>query len=297
MADAASQNVVTTAQPPNFQLPSLQRLMGFANNIVEKPRRFFPGPTVAPQNQFQTGAQQAALDFAQGASAPLASNIIGANQFTTTSVLDPASNPFLQAAAQNAAFPIARNFEQSILPSIRQGAAASGNSGSSRQGIAEGLAAQATADAIQRATTDIFNQGFQSSLDASLKSQALAPSVLGLGVLPAQIQAGVGDALQGQQQAELQGAIDRFNFGQLEPTLRAQDFQNLIGGNFGGTTTSAGTAQGAQPSSFERVLAGGSLGLSLADTLAGTGLFGGATAGQIAPFSTAGGALLSLLFG
>jgi hypothetical protein len=295
---SGTQNVTTTAQPPSFQMPSLQRLMGFANTIAETPLQTFPGQTTAPFTPEQVGAQQNLVNFAQGSAAPLVSQAIAANQFGLGPMLDPASDPTFQATLQNAAFPIVRNFQQEILPSIISQTQGAGQSaGDSRSQIAQGLAAQAAIDSIANQSTQLAAAQRSDVLDAFTKSQALAPSLISAGTIPATIQGSVGDIRQGFNQGLLNDAINQFNFQQQEPTARAQTFQNLIGGNFGGTTQSQGTARGAQPSTFESILSGALFGANAAPGLANTGLFGSFTAGQLAPFTIGTGALLGAFFG
>lgn len=76
---------------------------------------------------------------------------------------------------------IGRTFQQQILPGIRSDAIGMGGFGGSRQGIAEGVAAQGAFDAFSRGATDIYGQNAQMAQQAAIGGGGL----LGQGALGA----------------------------------------------------------------------------------------------------------------
>ncbi len=119
---------------------------------------------------------------------------------------------------------INRNFQRNIMPSINQGAALTGTSGGSRQGIAQGLAA---GDANDRAT-DFVNQMQSNNWGQQMQNQ--------LGAYGQQA------ALQGQQNTAQSGAMNQ-----------AQQLSNLGFGNQYGNLASYSSLVGGPT-----VLGGGS---------------------------------------
>lgn len=278
-----NQNVVTKSQPPDFQLGNLNKLMSEAGKYLAGPTpTYFPGSTVAGQRPEQIAGQNQVVDYATGNLPDLTSNAIASNQFSLGAAMDPGSNPYLLATAENAAVPILRGFEQIDRPEIQNQALAAGQFGGSRQGIAEGIAGQGALDAVARNTYGLFNDAYARGQDNAIKAQAIAPSLLGAGTLPGTLVSGVGDVQQGQTQNELNDQVNRFNFDQNADLAQLQQFQNLIGGNFGGTTTSQGTAQqSSSRSPLSGALGGASLGASIGSVIPGLGTGWGAAVGGV----------------
>lgn len=180
----------------------------------------------------QVAGQENALSAARGLS-PLISGAQSANQFLLGDVLNPASNPFLAASARAATQPIFEGLTQNILPAIRGEAALTGNVGSSRQGIAEGLAAQGAQRTAGDISTNIFSGGFGQGLNALIQGLQLAPQSAQFGLLPSQIQQQVGGQRRELRQEEA-----------LNPFLQAQRFQGLLGGPIIESRTEPGGGSG-----------------------------------------------------
>ena len=110
------------------------------------------------------------------------------------------SNPFLSALMQQAGgdpalvnqqigqlqADLGRSFQQEVLPGISRYAAGVGALGGSRQGVAEGIAAQGFADAFSRGATDIYSADAQRRLQAGVSGGGLLTQGLlgGLSSLP-----------------------------------------------------------------------------------------------------------------
>jgi hypothetical protein len=76
---------------------------------------------------------------------------------------------------------LGRNFQQNLMPGIRRDAIGLGGFGGTRQGVAEGIAAQGTQDAFARGATQIYGQNAQMAQDAGIAGGNL----LGQGALGA----------------------------------------------------------------------------------------------------------------
>jgi len=140
-------------------------------------------------------------------------------------------NPFLQSAISEANKTLGRDFRQQTMPDINAGAVSMGPGalGGSRAGVAEGLAKQGLADAMQRQTTNLASQGYQAGIGEMGQAQGRQNEMyrLGLtqlpqlyqqayqaGLMPGQTQFGFGQTLAGiggAQQAQNQGLADWYN--------------------------------------------------------------------------------------
>lgn len=92
-----------------------------------------------------------------------------------TSTLDPVIN--------NASRRLSENFNQSVLPNIRSGATAAGQYGSSRQGIAEGLASQSLGNSMSDLYSNMYNSAYNT---AQSNMYGTANNMAGLGLSNAQ---------------------------------------------------------------------------------------------------------------
>ena len=93
---------------------------------------------------------------------------LGGNQFTDQlagmATYDPTR---VSANIDQLGADLGRQFNQQIMPGITSEAIGLGGMGGSRQGVAEGIAAQGVADALARGSTDIINQERARNLQAA----------------------------------------------------------------------------------------------------------------------------------
>jgi hypothetical protein len=92
------------------------------------------------------------------------------NFLTSGAALNPETNPFLKSSIKAATRPMVDTLLEDMLPSIRGEAATSGNFGSSRQGIAEGLAIGRTNRNIGDVAASMANENYGRGLDAMSKA-------------------------------------------------------------------------------------------------------------------------------
>lgn len=251
----------------------------------------YPGPqpqqpsawTVAGQN---TLAQQGGV--AQGQ----------ANQATNYSswLMGPAqyaeANPYLQSAIGAATRPITQAYSGAggALSQIRSGSVGAGQYGSSRQGIAEGLAAQGYEQAVADTAARMSNANYMAAQEAGQRALALTPQTMQAGLMPAQIYSAIGQQQEAYgANAEDYAAAQR-GWEMNAPWAALQNYANIVfGGSAPGSTT---TGDVAGPNRALTALSGAAAGGMLGSMAAG------ASAGSIAPgWGTAIGAGIGLLAG
>lgn len=266
--------------------PEQEKILGLAMPGVEKfaatvPQRY-GGSTVAGFDPLQTAGQNSAVNAA-GAQGTVAAGAAGAENNLLTNIWDPSQNPNLKGAIDSAVRPIQENLTQSTLPAIRGEAVSTGNFGSSRQGIAEGLASQGASRQIGDTSAKVAEDLYGTNIDAQLKALGLAPTVQGAQVAPATTLSGVGDVKQNMAQQLLGQDVSNFNYDQLAPFLQSQELISLLGTIPGGSTVTTGNAPTTNPamSALGGAAAGASLGSAL---LPGVGTGIGAGAGALLPF-------------
>lgn len=118
------------------------------------------------------------------------------------------NNPAFQAALQSAIRPVTQQYQETVLPSIRQGAQEAGQMGGSRQGIAEGLAARGYQDTVGDISANMGNQAYAQGLQALQASGQLGQGLTsqGLGALSGAGALGAGlGSLAGQLQTSTAG--------------------------------------------------------------------------------------------
>ncbi|MEY4636515.1 MAG: hypothetical protein RJA55_2313 [Acidobacteriota bacterium] len=178
-------------------------------------------------------------------------------------------NPYLAAQANAMTDQVSRRFNQQIAPSIRRNAVATGGFGGSRQGIAEGMAAQGAQDALTGGLANLYSSGYQADRGYDLGMGGLYNQGRSLDMQQARLggdlftqglnnSIGVGNALyesgQREQMAPWQNSIN--------PYLNAI---SLLAGNSGTTSTGGQTGGGL----------GGALGGGIAGAQLYKLLFGG----------------------
>lgn len=215
-------------------------------------------------------------------------------QFLTQQAPYAGSNPYLQSYMKAAADPLIEQYQEQILPSLGDSASMAGQYGSSRQGIAEGIATKGLLDDISRQNTGLAQAGYTSGLEAMMGGLGLglrgdiaqqqqlgnmlgmAPEMAALGLMPSQALGQIGQQRQGQVQNLINDMMGRYNFYQQAPQQNLQNYASLIQGlNPGGGTTTATTptSQGGLAGMLGGALGGAQMGSDLFNVF--SGLFGG----------------------
>ena len=305
----ATQNVVTTAKP--YQAPFLDYGFEQAKELYQNGApSYFPGQTVAGFTDAQIQALNALQGFAPGSvnamnnigqqfaggAAPAmnaAMSVAGAaapqaNMMTMDQLnqYQPMINQMVDASTRQGM----RTYNEQFNPQLNAAAAASGNLGSSRAGIAQGIAQRGIAENAQnvgaQAMNNLFNQGNNMNLananlqlntmgqnlnaanslanmaqtGAGLQAQADALTEAGL-----QTNLNAGTAFQDMNQANIDADIQKYNYDQNKDMNFLANYINLVNGNYG--TTQNQTMNTKDPSLGRQLL-------SVGTNLAGAYLMG-----------------------
>lgn len=229
---------------------------------------------VQPMNALQKQGQNMALDAAKGAQTDIAKNAAGGSDFLLNKALFPETNPALAKTIDAATRPIQQNLMEETLPGLRSGAAVSGNYGSSRQGIAEGLASGRASQAIGDTGAKVANANYQAGLDAMTKALGLAPQTQAMQATPGLTVSGVGEVQQAQKQAERDANLARYFFNNQIPLTKATNLTALANGQPGSTTA---TSSSGSTGLLQGALGGAGLG----SAIPGIGTIGGAGIGAL----------------
>lgn len=155
------------------------------------PNTTYLGPAPTPASPETQLAQNVGLATGVGAAGVIPS-ALGATNFALTDAPYASSNPYLQDAINAAIAPQAEAFTRTVMPSLRLGGMQTGTVGSSRQGVAEGLAAGEFARNIGRTATGMASEGYKTGLDFMGSTLRNLPSVMSGISSPASMISGVG---------------------------------------------------------------------------------------------------------
>jgi hypothetical protein len=200
-------------------------------------------------------------------------------------VLYPGSNPALRQTIAASVRPITESYVDpgGVMSQIRTGAGQAGQYGSSRQGVAEGIAAGRYADAVGDTAAKVATEGYNKGLDTFGRTLAFTPQALGATSFPAQTLASVGASVEGRAQEQAAFEEAQRMWGINYPWIPLQNYANIVYG--GGSSGSTAKTSGGGMTSGQQLaggLSGAMTGLSMAGMLgsipglAGAGGAGGA---------------------
>lgn len=241
-----------------------------------------------------TGGQQATPAAAPAATpAPAAvqsmPGLIGQTHQTFSDILsrpqNVADDPIIAAAADAATAPVFRQLEEEVLPGISRGATGAGQLGSSRQGIAEGLATGRAAQTAQETRADLYARYLGEAQRSQLQAMGAGGQMANLSTAPDRLALDIGNQRQAYEQSLMDEQRRRFQeFAGKPQADLSQYLSNLTAQT--GISGAGGTSQ-----------TGGQRGPSTAGRLAGGALSGLGTYAMLgmnpvtAPFAMAGGLL------
>lgn len=253
----------------NLAMPGVTQ---FAANVPQR----YQGSTVAGFDPSQTAGQEGALGSARTQTDLARSGADTSNFWNSNAPWLPQNNPALQGSIDAATRAITNTLLESALPAIRDSAERTGNFGSSRQGIAEGLATGRAAQAVGDTTAKIVNDNYATNTGNQLKALGLLPQTIGAQTMGDVTTSGVGDVRQSLTQALLGERVGNFNYDQLAPFLQSKEIMSLLTGIPGGTNVA--TASTPQGNPLTSALGGAAAGASLGSAIfpgAGTAIGGG----------------------
>jgi len=228
------------------------------------------------------------MQGAQGAAGQLQGDVLAAQQFGLGGSLtadyekaireglgaaDVGNNPYVQGMMDTNSRNLNQNLQENVLPSLRRGYAGSGQYGSSRQAIAEGLAARGTQEAIGDQNSNIllnsYNQGINArgqtlgqGLDLTTRALTLAPQTYQTSLFPGQVQQGAGQTYRRDTDRAL-----------MEPYNRLGAYAGTVQGAQGVGSQGMSQSPYEQSSPLLGALGGGLIGSGIGSSIGGS-LFG-----------------------
>jgi hypothetical protein len=264
---------VQKADPWVGQQPYLTDIFGEAQRLYRQgPMQFYPGQTYAMPSEKTLTAEAMIAQEALGGQQAMAQQVAQAQQFGLMQPQLLQYNPYLAGATEAALRPVYGQ-AQGLLQQARRGATQAGQLGGTRQAILE---QGVIADYLQKAgdiSSQMYSKAYQDAIDAQQRAISLAPSVMQMGLAPAQTLGQVGLAEQARQQQAIDEARARFEFGQQAPMQALRDYSAIAAGSILPPTTTA-TQTGGDPSFMQRAVGGSLLGLGAYGAGTSAGLIG-----------------------
>ena len=204
--------------------------------------QFFPGQTyVSPSEQTQQALQMAQQRAIQG------SPLTGAAQAETLATIQGRGvNPFLAGALEQTNRLAGEQFNRNIQ-NLQSSAASAGRYGSSAMGQQAGQAQDIFARALAEQGGQLAYNSAEAERARQMAAVGAAPQMAQADYADIQRLLSVGGAKEAQSAAELQDAMNRFNFQQNLPQMKLQQYANLYSSApQGSTTTQTATPTGGK---------------------------------------------------
>lgn len=210
-----------------------------------------------------------------------------ARNFLLNSAVNPTNNPALQEGINASQYNLTQNYRNNVIPSISSGMAANNMYGSSRQGVAEGIAAQSYLDQLRNISGSLTHEGYkaglaalaqgfgtasgadvaamQTGIDGRSRVMSATPGVMQSSYMPEQIMEGVKTQELGWRQRWLDTWQQQYYNNLLYPIQAGQAIMNLAWPSTGGSITSGAIGNGAL-----QTMGAVTSGIGAAASLAGT---------------------------
>lgn len=204
--------------------------------------QFFPGQTyVSPSEQTQQALQMAQQRAIAG------SPLTGAAQAETLATIQGKGvNPFLAGALEQTNRLAGEQFNRNIQ-NLQSSAASAGRYGSSAMGQQAGTAQDIFARALAEQGGQLAYNSAEAERARQMAAVGAAPQMAQADYADIQRLLSVGGAREAQSAAELQDAMNRFNFQQNLPQMKLQQYANLYSSApQGSTTTQTATPTGGK---------------------------------------------------
>ena len=256
---------VQKADPWEGQQPYLKDIYAQTGGLYGSGMGYTPysGPRVAGLSDIQRQGMETAYQNILSGNTPAQAAGGMLNKTLQGDYLGGA-NPYLDQVFATSAQNVTDQFNRNILPSIKTAGVQSGMYDSSRQGIAEGLAAGEAQKNLAQLSANIYAPAYESERSRQIQAATLAPS---LSNWDAQQLMGLGGIEQDMMQRELDAMQQYWNEYQQAPWSRLGSYTtNVMGmGTPGGTTST--TQAGAGGFSPTGMLGGAALGAGIGGML------------------------------
>lgn len=235
-------STTTTSIDPTIK-PYVQYGLEEAKRLYETGSpQFFPGQTyVSPSAQTQQALQMAQERAIAG------SPLTGAAQAETLATIQGRGvNPFLAGALEQTNRLAGEDYLRNIQK-LQSGASSMGRYGSAAQGQLTGQAQDVFARALAEQGGQLAYNSAEAERQRQMAAVGAAPQMAQADYADIQRLLSVGGAKEAQSAAELQDAMNRFNFQQNLPQMKLSQFANLFSSvPQGSTTTQTATPTGGK---------------------------------------------------
>jgi hypothetical protein len=233
-----TQTSTTDTSPWKEQQPYLKQGFEQAYQLSQKPSTQYQGAFTAGKTASDIGAENYLTGYAGTLTGQSGKNLDALNWATGAGNLDVGNNQYVQGQMAANTNRLYQDFNEQTVPALRSNFGKSGQIGSSRQGIAEGLAAQGVARAAADSNAQIQGTAYNNALDTYSTVLGQAPALMQAGTMPGTLLSQVGQSQRGFEQDKIDEAISRNDFSQNEEWNRLANYMQMVSGNWGGTTTS-----------------------------------------------------------
>ena len=230
---------VTTTEPWIEQQDYLEAGFGRAQELYNRNPlgpSYYGGSTMAGFDPAQQASQRMTMNYAMGgrpqnmmrqAESSLGTGLSG--QVDTA-----AFNPLAAALGQNVQSQLTGN----ILPGIRESLVRYQPGGSSRGDLVQNKAiANAVTSGMTLPLAEAYGNAYNTAQQRATQSGQMYPSIMSAPLGMAEAVGGVGQARQDMTQQGINRAMMRDQYQKNAPQQALANYMNMIGGNYGGTTT------------------------------------------------------------
>lgn len=234
-----SSTSVTTSTP--MQQEYYQQLLGQAQNLYEQgPMQFYGGQTVANLTPAQLESMNLTSNWVTGgAQDQMNQTLANYNQMMSGRVNTGEGSPYgdMINAYQNQVMDSARD----VMSGLRSNQVMMGQpGGSSRGDLLNNRVIEEANQQVTDATAAMYNNAYNQAQQTQLGALGQYGSIMNMPLeMSKQLYNRVGLPQQQYNQAIMDDARQRFEFGQTAPWQHLAQYANLISGNFGGTNTSS----------------------------------------------------------
>lgn len=248
--------------PWSGQAPFLKDVYGQAKEAFNQtPNAPWGGPTVAAPRPETVAGQNNALNMANSFQNAGAGTMQLAGDMVSGKYLDPNSNPYFSGAVQAANQPIIDQFNNSILPSVRDQAIGQGAYGGDREGITESLATNDLTRNLANTDANMAWQNYANERSLQMWAPQLMQEGESLQMAPSSIYGSVGQARQQSEQDQLNQAQQLYTAQQQAPWTGLDEYAKIVqgGGSPGSSTNTTSGTQGGTPQWLQSLLGVGSM--------------------------------------
>ncbi len=210
----------------------------------------YPGAKPIAPSASSVQANEMMKQFALGPGAGISNQATNALQFGLSDVLRPESNPALQSTIDTATRKVGQAYTDpgGVISQIR-GNFMSGapGGGSSREGIAMGVAGRGYLDTIGDVTGRIASEGYAQGLDHVARTQSMAPNLYNLATQPAVTLGAAGTQEDMWAQGQEQYQAERRGFALDAPWRSLQNYASIVHGMGAPGSTTSADSPGIQP--------------------------------------------------